>query len=39
MGEVCKMNQQFLIENGIDVDSGIKLLGDKKTYDDLLMSF
>jgi HPt (histidine-containing phosphotransfer) domain-containing protein len=33
------MDQQLLIENGVDVENSIKLLGDKKTYDDLLMSF
>ena len=33
------MNIDFLKENGVDVDSGIELLGDIETYNDILNEF
>jgi HPt (histidine-containing phosphotransfer) domain-containing protein len=33
------MDKSFLIENGIDVDRGIELLGDIETYNDMLNDF
>ena len=33
------MNIDFLKENGVDVDSGLELLGDIDTYNDILQEF
>ena len=32
-------NEDYLINNGIDVDSGLELLGDKEMYDETLSGF
>ena len=32
-------NKEFLIENGIDVDHGLELLGDMEMYDETLNDF
>ena len=33
------MNIEYLKENGVDVDSGLELLGDIDTYNDILKEF